>query len=162
MNNTSTIFSGSAFSSLSTMLKMVIHRFVRFIIQGISFFRITYQLINPFYADWTLLGFVANYADQLRAPLVFRRPFNSLFFHIVTKLYKFRLVHVWIIYFAFRVVSKLKTSCSSALRNISSKLTAVCRWMYSNLFCNEFLFHTCLKKSFNLISLYQTELCVVI
>jgi hypothetical protein len=47
------------------------------------------------------------------------------------------------------------------LRNVSAQFPANSRRMHSDLISDNFLYNYCLKKGFNLIPLYQTELCEV-
>ncbi len=161
MNNPSAILPVASFPPSPAVLQVGIYLFVRLICRLISMLTLPDPYIQRFYAHRALAGFMLLNAYNLWAPFFYRKPSNSLFFHLSRKFDGFGLVKVPLFLFALGICSYIFTSYSPPFGSISCQLSTYSSGVYINSSCNIFLFHSCFEKCFNLIPLYQTELGVV-
>jgi hypothetical protein len=105
--------------------------------------------------------FLAFHTNQLRAPLFFRQPSNSLFLHSQIKLHQLGFKLVSLFRPTLRIGRYVRTRCSSSLGSVPTDLAANRRWIYSKLLRYPLLFLFRFNKRLNLIPLYQTKLSVM-
>jgi hypothetical protein len=72
MKNTSAVFSGTTLPSAFAILQKVVDILKVFVSSFIAMFTLAYPLIQRFYTNWILTGFVALNTDDLRTPFFFR------------------------------------------------------------------------------------------
>jgi hypothetical protein len=161
VNNTSVILSGTSLPPAFTVLQVIIDLLVSFISRFIAVFTLPYLLIYPLGTYWTFFRFFSYDADDFRTPLILRQPLNGLLLHIIREFNNFWLGKVPVVSFTLCISRQIFTSSLSTLCNVSAQFSANGGRMNPNFKCNDFLLNSYLKKGFNLISLYQTELCVI-
>ena len=161
LNNTPIILSGTSLPPAFAMLQVIIDLLVPFISRFIAVFTPPYPLIYPLSIYWAFTRFLAFDADDFMAPRVLRQPLNGLLLYIIRKLNNFWLGKVPVISFTLCISRQIFTSSLSMLGYVSAQLSANGRRMNPNFKSNNFLLNSYLKKGFNLISLYQTELSVI-
>lgn len=159
-NDASAIFSGSAFPSSFTMFKQLINSLIAFIRTFITVFTLPYPVIQTFYTNRAFTGSMAFNTHNFRTPLFMRQPFYRLLFHRLGKLHQLRLLMVPLLRSSLSAQRHIFDSKSASLGDIPVQLSANRRGMNPNFLSNPFLVHSSLKKGLNLVSLYQTELCV--
>jgi hypothetical protein len=119
MNNTYAVFSGTTLPCAFALLQKVINLLKAFVSRFIDMFTLPYSLIQLFFTYRTFTGFVALNTDDLRTPFFFRKPSDSLLFHIGRKPDNFMLNKVSMIRFPLCI------GCNNILTHSSSSLSYV-------------------------------------
>ncbi len=128
---------------------------------SVSMFAFPDPVVQPFMAHRALSRFFSLLADQFRAPLFLLKHLNRIFLHSVIKLQQLGLVLMTsfrLLMSSFRLIN---TGFSSSSSRIPPQFSRNRRRMNADHLCYKLLLHSCLKKGFNLIPLYQTELGVI-
>ena len=159
-NNATSIFPITSLSSTFTMLKMLIYSFIGLISSLISMFTLTDPLTQTLCTQMAFIRYITLNTNQFRTPLFYRQPFYCLILHLWSKLHQFGFKVVSLIRPTMSVSSQIMPTFHIYLGNIPFQFSANSGRIYSKFMGHHFLFHSCLNKGFNLISLFQTELCI--
>jgi hypothetical protein len=119
MNNTSDIFSGTAFPSLFTMPQKVVNLLKMFVSCLVAMLTLQYPLIKILSANRTFARFNTFKINKLRAPLLIIHPFYRLFLHGIGKLVQFRLKLMSMVRFTLGILIKILSSRPTSFGNIA-------------------------------------------
>ena len=161
LNKAPVISSAPPFSASFAMPEMLIKSLVTFVCSLITVLTLPYPLIQPFFTHRAKPCIMTDHANYFRAPLLFDQSFCSLLFNRCRERNLLRLVAVPLCSFTLGTFRSVFPSRFPAPGRIPAYFPANRGGMNSNFLSNHFLFHSCPKKGLNLISLYQSELCVI-